>query len=155
MDVTLRLAPFDERPAVADLLGRYLAELGPWGYGEPNYPFLDAYWRDERRWPYFIETDGRRAGFVFVNAVSISGYPVDAAIAEFYVAAEFRRRGCGARAAAAAFRTRPGRWELSFHRDNSAARAFWPSAVERSGASAIQFFDAGETRIMRFRVRKD
>lgn len=153
MEVRLRLAPLEEKPAIAALLRRYLAELGEWGYGEEDYPFLDAYWREERRSPFFIETDEGPAGFVFVDAVSISGYAVDASIAEFYVLREFRRKGCGARAAAAAFRTRLGRWELSFHRDNPAARGFWPRAVEGAGASAIQFFDAGESRIMRFRMK--
>lgn len=153
MEVRLRLAPLEEKPAIAALLARYLVELGDWGYGEENYPFLDHYWREERRSPYFIETDEGQAGFVLVNGVSISGYAVDASIAEFYVLPEFRRKGCGARAAAAAFRTRPGQWELSFHRDNPAARSFWPRAVERAGASAIRFFDAGESRIMRFRIK--
>lgn len=153
MDVRLRLAPLDEKPAIAALLRRYLAELGDWGYGEEDYPFLDLYWREPRRSPYFLETDEGSAGFVLVNAVSISGYAIDASVAEFYVSPEFRRRGCGARAAEAVFHTRPGLWELSFHRDNPAARGFWPRAVERAGASAIQFFDAGESRIMRFRMK--
>lgn len=154
MEVRLRPALESEKPAIAALLKRYLAELGAWGYGEEDYPFLDSYWREERRAPHVIEADGERAGFVLVNAVSISGYPIDGAIAEFYVLPPFRRRGCGEQAAAAAFRTRPGRWELSFHRDNVAARNFWPRAAERSGASRLQFFDVGESRIMRFRMKK-
>jgi predicted acetyltransferase len=153
MEVTLRLAPLLEKPLVAALLRRYLVELGPWGYDDLGYPFLDSYWREEKRAPYLIEAEGRTAGFVLVNAASISGYRVDATIAEFFVLPEFRRGGCGRRAAAAAFRTRPGWWELSFHRDNPAARAFWPAAVEASEARAVQLFDAGESRIMRFRIR--
>jgi predicted acetyltransferase len=153
MAVNLRLARPEEKPAIAVLLRRYLVELGPWGYGEEDYPFLDSYWREERRAPYFIESDGDCAGFVFVNAVSISGYAVDGAIAEFYVLPEFRRRRCGEEAAASAFRTRRGEWELSFHRDNVAARNFWPRAVERAGASRIRFFDVGESRILRFRMK--
>lgn len=153
MEVKLRLAPLDEKPAIAALLTRYLAELGPWGYGDPNYPFLDSYWRDERRRPYVIEADGQIAGFVFVDAISISGYAVDATIAEFFVAREFRRRGCGAQAAASAFRARRGQWELSFHRDNTAARRFWFDIVERNGGSSMEFFDVGKSRIMRFRVK--
>lgn len=154
MEVKLRLAGQSDRPAIAGLLKHYLAELGDWGYGEEDYPFLDSYWREERRAPYLIEADGRCAGFVLVNAVSISGYPVDGSIAEFYVTPDFRHRGCGQQAAIAALRTRLGLWELSFHRDNVAARSFWPRVAERSGASAIRFFDVGESRIMRFRMKK-
>lgn len=154
MNVTLRLAPPDEKPRIAALLQIYLAELGPWGYGEPDYPFLESYWREARRSPFVIEVDGAAAGFVLVNALSISGYAVDASIAEFYVRPEHRRRGCGARAAALAFHTRPGWWELSFHRDNDAARIFWPMAAERAGAKRLQFYDVGESRIMRFRMMR-
>ncbi|ATQ68598.1 MULTISPECIES: GNAT family N-acetyltransferase [Methylosinus] len=154
MDVTLRLAPLDEKPKIAALLRDYLVELGPWGYGEPDYPFLDSYWREERRSPFLIESGGALAGFTLVNALSISGYAVDASIAEFYVLPAFRRRGCGAFAAALAFRARPGWWELSFHRDNAAARVFWPSAAERAGAKRLQFYDVGESRILRFRMAR-
>jgi predicted acetyltransferase len=152
--VTLRLAPLEEKPKIAALMRDYLAELGPWGYGEPDYPFLDFYWREERRSPFLIEADGALAGFALVNAVSISGYPVDATIAEFYVLPPFRRRGCGACAASLAFRARPGWWELSFHRDNPAARVFWPAAAERAGARRVQFYDVGESRILRFRMMR-
>ena len=155
MEVRLRLAPLEEKREIAALLRRYLIELGPWGYDEPdNYPFLDSYWREARRSPYLIEADGRRAGFTLVNAISISGYPVDASIAEFYVLPELRRAGCGSEAASRAFRTRVGWWELSFHRDNAAARAFWPTTAERAGGKRIQFFDVGESRILRFRISR-
>ncbi|MBY6242256.1 GNAT family N-acetyltransferase [Methylosinus sp. Sm6] len=152
MNVTLRLASLEEKPKLAALLRDYLEELGPWGYGEPDYPFLDCYWREERRSPFLIEADGALAGFTLVNAVSISGYAVDASVAEFYVLPPFRRRGCGARAASLAFRSRAGWWELSFHRDNPAARLFWPAAAARAGARRLQFYDVGESRILRFRM---
>ncbi|WP_159731972.1 GNAT family N-acetyltransferase [Methylosinus sp. Ce-a6] len=153
MEVKLRLAPLEEKREIAALLRRYLVELGPWGYDEPdNYPFLDSYWREARRFPYLIEAEGRAAGFTLVNAISISGYPVDASIAEFYVLPAFRRTGCGAAAAAQTFRMRAGWWELSYHRDNAAARAFWPKAAARAGAKRMQFFDIGESRILRFRM---
>lgn len=155
MAVTLRLASSHEKPAIAAMLRRYLVELGPWGYDDPShYPFLDLYWSEARRWPYLIEADARVAGFTLVHALSISGYRVDATIAEFYVAPEFRRAGCGMAAATLAFRARPGWRELSFHRDNFAARAFWPLAAARAGGKRIQFFDIGESRIMRFRVSR-
>jgi predicted acetyltransferase len=155
MEVSLRLAPLEEKRNIAALLRRYLVELGPWGYDEPdNYPFLDSYWREERRSPYVIEADGRAAGFILVNAISISGYPVDASIAEFYVLSELRRAGCGSAAAMRAFRSRIGWWELSFHRDNAAACAFWPTTAERAGGKRIQFFDIGESRILRFRISR-
>ncbi|WP_018266453.1 GNAT family N-acetyltransferase [Methylosinus sp. LW4] len=153
MDVRLRLAPLEDKREIAALLRRYLVELGPWGYDEPdNYPFLDSYWREPSRSPYVIEADGAAAGFTLVNAISISGYPVDASIAEFYVLPHLRRAGCGGEAAMQAFHTRVGWWELSFHRDNAAARAFWPTIAERAGGKRIQFFDVGESRILRFRI---
>jgi predicted acetyltransferase len=153
--VSLRLATLEEKPKIAAMLRRYLVELGPWGYDEPdNYPFLDLYWREPARWPYMIDVEGQPAGLALVNAVSISGYAVDATIAEFYILPQFRRAGRGTEAAEQIFRARPGCWELSFHRDNAAARAFWPAAAERAGGKRIQFFDIGECRIMRFRLAR-
>lgn len=151
MNVRLRLVQSDEKPAIADLLASYLEELGALGYGA-DYP-LDAYFGQSGHWPYFIEADGARAGFALINALSISGYPVDAAIAEFFVSPKFRRKGCGEQAAFAAFASRPGRWELSFRRENAPARAFWPKVVERAGARGLEAYKLMRSEIWRFHIK--
>lgn len=153
MDVTLRLARIDEKPAIEALLKQYLTELGAWGYGE-DYPFSNSYWREERRWPYFIEADGQLAGFFLVNAQSISGYKVDAAIAEFFILPQFRRKGYGVQAALAAFRAHPGQWELSFHCDNAAACRFWSEVIECSGARSTKCLELASSKILRFFIAK-
>ena len=37
-------------------------------HGYYGYPYLDHYWTEDTRYPYFIRVDGRLAGFVLVRS---------------------------------------------------------------------------------------
>ena len=68
---------------------------------------MESYWRDADRLPFLIEMDSRTAGFALVNAHSHRGEPIDHAMAEFFVARQFRRAGVGHQAARAIFGAPP------------------------------------------------
>ena len=66
-----------------------LAENGYFGY-----TYLDAYWQEAGRFPFFIRADGRLAGFILVRSCSEHNpLPDPHNIAEFFVLKKYRRHG--------------------------------------------------------------
>ena len=137
-----RAAPTD-KPTLAALMEPYTAELAIQGViGDPA-KFLDRYWADPTRHPYLIRAHGGPAGFALVNKYGLSGRPIDAAMAEFYITPNHRRQGWGIRAARAAFATHPGQWELWVAQHNTPARGFWKKATAGLANRTIIKADGG------------
>ena len=121
------------RPLLSHYLGIYLADLnggqphsGPEGE-DFDYPYLDLYWTEPERHPFFIEVGGEVAGFVLVNTHTrlTARSPVHA-IAEFFIRKRFRRQGIGRQAVQLVLTQFPGAWEVVWQKQNLAARNFWP-----------------------------
>jgi predicted acetyltransferase len=124
------------RPALANLMQLYVhdwSELLPLDLdaeGRFASPPLDAYFRERDHHAFFIESDGKLAGFALVVARSrLTGAPGVHDVAEFFVARGYRRRGVGVSAAAALFARLAGDWEVRQRDENQAATAFWRRAI--------------------------
>jgi len=136
--ISLSPASKAERPALDNLMQLYIydwSELRPLDVRDdgrfPDYP-LDAYWADSRRHPLLLRVDGRLAGFALVSEGSrLTGAPGVFDMAEFFVMRRFRRKRVGLAAASAAFDRFKGPWEIRQHDENTAATAFWRSAIDR------------------------
>ena len=102
----------------SDYMGWDVDEHGVFGYR-----YLDHYWTEPDRHPFFIRVDGRLAGFALVRA----GAPHD--MAEFFVMRKYRRGGVGTDAARMVFERFPGTWEVRQMKENVAATIFWRSAI--------------------------
>jgi predicted acetyltransferase len=121
MDTHLRRVSDDERNSLRELLAAYLLEFD--GQKTP-YPYFDDYWSEPERVPFFIEADGKIAGFCLVRRRGLNW-----TIAEFTVVPEWRRNGIG-RLAVAAIResavTAGAMYvEATVHREKTQALAFW------------------------------
>jgi predicted acetyltransferase len=136
--ISLSAASKAERPALDNLMQLYIydwSDLRPLDVGDdgrfPDYP-LDAYWEDAGGHPLLLRVDGRLAGFALVSERSrLTGAPGVFDMAEFFVMRRFRRKGVGLAAASAAFDRFKGPWEIRQHDENTAATAFWRSAIDR------------------------
>lgn len=106
--------------------GRDVGKLGLYGYD-----YLDCYWTEDNRFPFFIRVDGKLAGFVMVNDYPEIDEPTDYTIAEFFVMYKYRQMGVGSFAARSVFERFPGRWQLRRHPKNLASVAFWDAVVDR------------------------
>lgn len=102
----------------SDYMGWDVDEHGVFGYR-----YLDHYWTEPERHPFFIRVDGRLAGFALVR----SGAPHD--MAEFFVMRKYRRGGVGTDAARIVFARFPGAWEVRQMQENVAATVFWRLAI--------------------------
>ena len=99
-------------------------------HGKFEYSYLDLYWIEPDRYPYFIVVDGKYAGFVLVNKdfmmlKDLTGH----SMAEFFVMRRYRRKGIGKYAAKAIFQLHPGPWEISLVMLNEASLIFWDEVV--------------------------
>lgn len=120
-------------------------------HGDPtDQPYFDLYWVEPERAPLWILADGRRAGFVLLNAYSPSGRGTERAISEFCVLPAFRRAGIGAAAAALSLATHHGQWELQVHHANPLGVGFWPRALAAAGIGDWELIETPDSVVYRF-----
>lgn len=101
-------------------------------YGFYGYKYFDHYWTDENRKAYFVKVSGQYAGFVLVNDYCYLVEDKQArAIAEFFIMRKYRRKGIGHKAAALAFDTHQGIWEVLQHGNNEASKVFWKHVISQ------------------------
>ncbi len=92
-------------------------------HGRFGCRYLDNYWTEPERFPFFVRVDGELAGFALVRA----GDPHD--MAEFFVMRKYRRDGIGSHAARTVFARFPGAWQVRQMAENAGATAFWRTAI--------------------------
>lgn len=129
--VSLEEVGEEDKAVLANLLQLYRYDLSEFrsyelsDHGAYVYRFLDHYWTEAGRHPFFIRHGGRLAGFALVRERDDGVREV----AEFFVVRSRRRSGVGRAAARALFERFPGEWEL-FHDDaNHAGAKFWAAVI--------------------------
>jgi predicted acetyltransferase len=131
--VHVALATPADKPMIERLLKPYLIELSRYRVGETAqseaYRYLDLYWQEPQRQPFLIRKGNAVPGFALVNAWSPSRRPIDQAIAEFFIAQEFRRTGIGSAAALKILAGKAGWWEIGIQKSHDPARRFWSYVV--------------------------
>ncbi|MGN0577482.1 MAG: GNAT family N-acetyltransferase, partial [Ruminiclostridium sp.] len=66
-------AKADDKETMMNLLEKYLYEFSAWektdvdDKGNYGYEYLDCYFTEENRFPYFIKADGKLAGLILVS----------------------------------------------------------------------------------------
>lgn len=89
-----------------------------------DYKYLDSYWQNLDRLPYYIVEDGVVVGFVLINRHSL--FIKDAYnIAEFFIQKQYRKKGIGGDAVSKVFSKLNGNWEIRVLKENKKAQAFW------------------------------
>ena len=119
--VELVEAPASRRDELGALLRGYMFEFD----GSTDYPYLDLYWSESERLPFFVERDGDVVGLCLIRLLDGDGWN----IAEFSTVPAHRGQGVG-RAAVEALAARAGRAGAPFlqakiHPDNLQAVGFW------------------------------
>ena len=112
---------------LSEIDGDELDEFGLYGY-----KYLDLYWTEEKRIPFFIKADGKYTGFVLINAYHLGFHSANAntrSIAEFFVMRKYRRKGIGAYVAKTIFDHYPGPWEVRQTATNGVAQTFWRKVI--------------------------
>ena len=141
MNVEIRRASTDDRPAISRMLELYQHDLSDiWDQdldanGEYGYS-VDRYWQDSGCHPFVAVVGGRYAGFALVDGavkVGAEGHWMD----QFFVLRKYRRQGIGATLATHVFARLPGMWEVGQMPRNAPARLFWRSVVSAYAQGAF------------------
>lgn len=137
MKIELVEADIEQKSILRQLIELYEYDFSEYNdedvneHGLYGYKYLDHYWTDEGRHPFFIRIDGKYAGFVLVNSFCYAWHDKDAkSIAEFFVMRKYRNKGVGKHAAKLVFDKFHTYWEVLQHPDNTPSHAFWLSVVQ-------------------------
>jgi predicted acetyltransferase len=124
---SLRLVTGEDRLVLDRLWQLYAHDLSefrgsmPDGEGRYQLGRLPTYLDDPDRAAYLFCQGSAPMGFALIRG--LSGEP--RVIGEFFVVRAARRHGVGHRAALELLGRYPGRWEIAFQEENSAAARFW------------------------------
>lgn len=135
MEICLKPVELKEKGTLQNLLEKYLYEFSQWEKmdvdqnGLYGYEYLDFYWTEENRHPFFILADGKLAGFVLVNDEPEVEADTDYTMAEFFVMFKYRKMGVGRTAAFQTFERFPGKWQLKYNPQNKVSSMFWNRVV--------------------------
>ena len=137
MKVELRQVQIEDREILSNLLEKYDYEFSQYDDRDVNklglygYQYLDYYWNEEKRWAYFIEAEGKLAGFAMVNDLpEVEDRETDFQLAEFFIMYKYRRLGIGRQAFFRVLDMHIGRWQLKRHPKNKVAAHFWNKVID-------------------------
>lgn len=131
VDVTLQ-----EKETLKNLLEKYLYEFSQWDKNDVNesglygYEYLDCYFTEEHRYPYFIKVNGNIAGFIMISDYpEVPEHETDFCLSEFFIMYKYRRCGYGREAVTKVLDLHHGRWQLKRHPNNTASVFFWDRVI--------------------------
>ncbi|WP_405459491.1 GNAT family N-acetyltransferase [Paenibacillus sp. HJGM_3] len=134
-NMTLELAAFEEKTVMRQLLSLYKYDFTDYlpddinEHGLFEYKYLDHYWTETGRFPFFLRVDGRLAGLALVRRFESGDQPYAYDMAEFFVMRKYRRSGLGRSAAVELFDRFPGRWTVRQVETNVPSQAFWRNVI--------------------------
>ncbi|PEA53246.1 GNAT family N-acetyltransferase [Bacillus pseudomycoides] len=97
-------------------------------HGLYEYMYVDHYFTEEGRFPFFIKVDGKYAGFALIREVEENGRTYYS-MSEFFVMKKYRNSGVGKHAAVQLISKFPGEWEVAEMEGNIPAQAFWRKVI--------------------------
>ncbi|NOU75607.1 GNAT family N-acetyltransferase [Paenibacillus sp. LMG 31458] len=135
--VTIHKVEYDQKSTLRNLLELYkydFSEFDPEDVNENglyDYMYLDHYWTEEGRHPFFIRVDGKLAGFALVRIMGINDHGKRIySVAEFFVMKKYRKLGVGLIASNEIFNRFSGIWKVAQIETNKPAQIFWRKVIE-------------------------
>ncbi|GGH77093.1 putative acetyltransferase [Pullulanibacillus pueri] len=123
--------PYKDKEVLRQLLEFYLYDFSEcegfdlYPHGRYEYKYLDHYWTEPSRQPFFILADHLYAGFILLREEEDGTQT----IAEFFIMRKYRRQGIGKYAAECIFDLFPGKWRVSEMATNIKAQYFWRHVI--------------------------
>ena len=130
MEIKLEKVKLNDKDRLSNLLDEYLEELFEKDKKELGpYKYLDNYFIEPNRHPFFILTDGKIVGFALINLNDPLSDDIKHAISEFYIFPKYRNKGIGEKAVKQIFDIFLGDWAIRVLKKNPAIR-FWRKVIK-------------------------
>jgi len=135
MDIIIEPVAKEEKEILKNLLEKYMYEFSQYNNLDVNnlglygYSYLDNYWTEENRFPFFIRANGKLAGFVMVNDYPEVKMDTNYTMSEFFVMYKYRRCGIGKYAVKYILDKFNGKWQLRYHPKNEISQKFWIKTI--------------------------
>ena len=136
MNISIELVKKEEKEILKNLLEKYNYEFSQYNDLDVNnlglygYDYLDCYWTEENRFPYFIKVNNNLAGFVMVNDYQEEKLDTNYTISEFFIMFKYRRTGIGKYVVKYILEKYTGKWQLKYHPKNEISKIFWNKTIE-------------------------
>lgn len=150
MKVELKPILTEQKEILNNLMEKYLYEFSQYDLipfdetGLFRDPHIDDYFTDKTRFPYFIYADGKLAGFALVNKHAEAPAPLDWAVAEFFVAYGYRRKGVGTFIMKELFNRHKGVWQIKYHSKNAGSKIFWQKIASEASGGKVELMRGNE-----------
>ncbi|MGG1443283.1 GNAT family N-acetyltransferase [Brevibacillus laterosporus] len=134
MKIELVKVSMHQKMVLRHLLELYQYDFSEFDYADVNehglydYKFLDHYWTEPDRIPFFIKVDEKYAGFVLLRKLKNQDLEYYS-MAEFFIMRKYRKRGIGKEVAFRLFHQFQGEWEISEIEQNISAQKFWHALI--------------------------
>jgi len=135
MNITIEPVAKEEKEILRNLLEKYMYEFSQYNNVDVNslglygYSYLDNYWTEKNRFPFFIRVNGKLAGFVMVHDYPEVKIDTNYTMSEFFVMYKYRRCGIGKYAVKYILDKFRGKWQLRYHPKNEISQKFWIKTI--------------------------
>ena len=137
MDILIELVKKEEKDILRNLMEKYHYEHSQYDDRDVNnlglygYDYLDCYWTENNRFPYFIKVKNKLAGFVMVNDYNETKLDTNYTMSEFFIMYKYRRKGIGKYTVNYILEKHKGKWQLSYHPNNESSKNFWIKTIDK------------------------
>ncbi|MDR0322426.1 MAG: GNAT family N-acetyltransferase [Treponema sp.] len=153
MYITIEPIQKEEKEILKNLLEKYNYEFSQYDDIDVNnlglfgYDYLDSYWTEENRYPFFIKVDGKLAGFVLINDHPEIKIETNYSVAEFFVVYKYRKHGVGKYAAKYILNKFKGKWQVKVHPKNKISEHFWRKIIDEYTNGNYEFTENVPTAV--------
>jgi predicted acetyltransferase len=136
LNITIEIVKKEEKEILRNLLEKYNYEFSQYDNRDVNdlglygYDYLDNYWTEENRFPFFVKANNKLAGFVMVNDYPEIKIETNYTISEFFIMYKYRRLGTGKYVVNYILNKYKGKWQLKYHPKNKTSEVFWTKTID-------------------------
>lgn len=165
MKIELMTVTSDQKDILKNLMEKYTYEFSQYDLipfdenGLYNDPHIDSYFTDHDRFPYFIRVDNKLAGFALVFKRAECPAPLDWAVAEFFIAYGYRKKGVGTAVMKMLFERYKGIWQIKYHPKNKSSEIFWQKIANEASGGKFEimrgnedYYDGTPAKVLVFKV---
>ncbi len=144
MEIEVQAVPFEHKVVLRNLMELCQHDYSEFSGADVNqhglfdYRYLDHYWTEPGRYPFFVRVSDKLAGFVLIRTLEVDRGSGTYSLAEFFILRKYRRQGIGQQVAFRIFDQFPGHWKVGQEAGNLPAQRFWRTVIARYTHGAFQ-----------------